>query len=97
MINEATAYRSSSGLSSMRARESVFWASYPGRGGMRDFAAFITKKWCGRGDLNSHGLGPTDFKSVMSTIPSRPRLGIASGDSAGSAMMQKETILRNKK
>lgn len=28
--------------------------------------------WCGRGDSNPHGLGPPDFKSGMSTIPSRP-------------------------
>ena len=53
--------------------------------------------WCGRGDSNSHGLGPTDFKSVMSTIPSRPHGRIAPGDSAGGAMMQKERIFRNKK
>ena len=50
--------------------------------------------WCGRGDSNSHGLRPTDFKSVMSTIPSRPHGGIVSGDSAGGATMQKERILQ---
>ena len=36
------------------------------------FFIVILGSWCGRGDLNSHGLRPTDFKSVMSTIPSRP-------------------------
>ena len=73
VMNKATAYRASSGLSSVLAKTSVFLAGYPGRGGMTDFAVFIIWKWCGRGDLNSHGLGPTDFKSVMSTIPSRPQ------------------------
>lgn len=53
---------------------------------------FFTK-WCGRGDLNSHGLGPTDFKSVMSTIPSRPRGWYVSGDSPANPMMQKESLL----
>ena len=50
-------------------------------------------EWCGRGDSNSHGLGPTDFKSVMSTIPSRPRGWYVSGDSPANPMMQKESLL----
>ena len=41
--------------------------------------------------MNSHGLGPTDFKSVMSTIPSRPHDWSVTGDSPANPMMQKES------
>ncbi len=34
--------------------------------------AVSPRRWCGRPDSNRHGQGPRDFKSPMSTIPSRP-------------------------
>ena len=65
-----------------------FWST----SGYKVYQRVSQKMWCGRGDSNSHGLRPTDFKSVMSTIPSRPHNQLASGDSAGNSMMQKESM-----
>ena len=72
ILNTLTVYRASSDLSSIVSSDTWFLARLFRHGSMKDFAVSIIENWCGRGDLNSHGLGPTDFKSVMSTIPSRP-------------------------
>lgn len=40
---------------------------------------FRPKKWYGRRDSNPHGLRPRDFKSLVSTIPPRPRLPVSDG------------------
>ena len=64
VTNKATAYRAESGLSSVLAKDIHLFDQLSERGRMKDFAALIMRKWCGRGDLNSHVLRPTDFKTM---------------------------------
>ena len=49
----------------------------PGKSYMRAVAPpGGTYLWCGRRDSNSHGLGPQDFKSCVSTDSTTPAIGL---------------------
>ncbi len=56
-------------ISSRFSRAAIYGRSLPY---MRKSCKFRSN-WCGRWDSNPHGETPSDFKSDMSTIPSRPQ------------------------